>query len=82
MKGNFKMARKRTVEGFIIDIFEKKVAQCVVLLMLFVFVCFLAGSNQAMDFVKSMHNLIEFAGSVTLSLFILYILSSITKYFK
>ena len=57
------MARKRTIEGFIIDIFEKKVAQCVVLLMLFVFVCFLVDLNQAMDFVKSMHNLIKFAGS-------------------
>ena len=76
------MARKRTIEGFIIDIFEKKVAQCLVLLMLFVFVWFLVDLNQAMDFVKSMHNLIKFAGSFTLLIFVVYILSSIEKHFK
>ena len=75
------MARKRTIEGFIIDIFEKKVAQCLVLLMLFVFVWFLVDLNQAMDFVKSMHNLIKFAGAFTVLLFFLSILSSIKKIF-
>ena len=52
------------------------------LLMLFVFVWFLVGLDQAMDFVKSMYNLISFAGSIAVLIFVVYILSSIEKYFK